>query len=129
VAHVGDRWALLVVGTLLDGPARFADLERRIPGLAPNVLSRRLKALEAAGVVVATPYSTRPPRLRYELTAAGRELAGVLRLLARWGAARSSGAAEGPHHRACGTPVEARWWCPTCDEPVDDPDTDDLVHA
>ena len=60
-----------------------------VDGIAPNVLSRRLRHLEHEGLVVATPYSRRPLRLAYELTAAGRELAGALRLLAAWGARRA----------------------------------------
>ena len=110
---VGDRWSLLVVESLLIGPRRFGELLDGLDGLAPNILSRRLKALEAEGLVVATPYSNRPVRVAYALTAQGAELAGALRLLAQWGAQRTPGAAP-LHHATCGTAVEARWWCPTC---------------
>ena len=102
------------------GPFASARWPRRCPGIATNVLSQRLKRLEADGLVVSTAYSARPPRFSYELTQAGRELAGVLALLAHWGAVAGGG--EGVRHSACGTPLEARWWCPTCDRPVDDPD-------
>ena len=118
VARVGDRWALLVVHALLEGARRFGELQERLPGIAPNVLSQRLKHLEREGVLVARPYSIRPPRFAYELTASGHELAGALRLLAQWGGADAGGA--GLHHRACGTALEARWWCPTCDRVVED---------
>jgi DNA-binding HxlR family transcriptional regulator len=128
--RVGDRWSLLLVDALLDGPRRFGDLLGAFEGLAPNVLSRRLKALEDAGLVVAEPYSRRPLRNRYALTASGQELAGALRLLAQWGADRVPGGDHTPlHHRSCGTAVEARWYCPTCHAVVDDPDTDDLRYA
>ena len=60
MARVGDRWTLLVVDALLDGPRRFKDLEAAVPGLAPNVLSARLRRLEREGLVVAVPYSERP---------------------------------------------------------------------
>jgi len=83
---VGDRWTLLVVEALLDGSRRFGDLEEALPGIAPNVLSARLRRLEADGLVLAEPYSDRPRRFVYELTASGRALAGALRLLADWGA-------------------------------------------
>src|SRR5687767_2996899 len=96
VAQVGDRWSLLVIDGLLAGPRRFGELLDDIAGLAPNILSRRLKQLEADGVVVAEPYTRRPPRHTYRLTAAGDELAGVLRLLARWATARDGSASGGP---------------------------------
>lgn len=120
LARVGDRWILLVVDALLEGPARFADLEAALPGIAPNILSDRLKRLVADGLVVARPYSERPPRSEYVLTAAGRELAGALRLLARWGAGGDD--PHSPRHEACGTELEIRWYCPTCDRLADDPE-------
>ena len=110
--RVGDRWSLLVVEALLDGPRRFNDLQAALSGIAPNILSDRLKRLERERVLVATPYSHRPLRLSYELTADGRELAGALRLLADWGS--RPGTADALCHGACGTPLEARWYCPTC---------------
>jgi DNA-binding HxlR family transcriptional regulator len=125
LARVGDRWTLLVVEALLAGPRRFNDLLGMIPGIAANILSERLKRLERDALLVARPYSERPPRAAYELTAEGKELAGALRLLAHWGA-RHTGPAQAPRHPACGTPIEARWYCPTCDRLIDSqwPDTE-----
>ena len=125
LARVGDRWSLLVVNALLVGPLRFNDLMAALPGLAPNVLTQRLRSLAREGVVVATPYTRRPPRFVYGLTASGRELAGALRLLAQWGAARADDV-DALRHAACGTPMEARWWCPTCARVVDDDQGDEL---
>jgi DNA-binding HxlR family transcriptional regulator len=118
LARVGDRWTLLVVEALLPGPRRFNDLLGQIPGIAPNILSERLKRLERAALLVARPYSERPPRVAYELTAEGKDLAGALRLLAHWGAQHAD-PADAPRHHSCGTPVEARWYCPTCDQLVE----------
>jgi DNA-binding HxlR family transcriptional regulator len=119
LARVGDRWTLLVVEALLTGPLRYSDLLSQIPGIAANILSDRLKRLERDGLLIARPYSERPPRAAYHLTAEGSELAGALRLLAYWGSGHAD-PAQAPRHRACGTPVEARWYCPTCDHLVDD---------
>ena len=127
LARVGDRWTLLVVAALLDGPRRFGDLQNDVEGIAPNVLTQRLRQLERNALVVARPYSERPPRFVYELTESGRELAGALRLLADWGA-RTGGDAEPLRHAVCGTAVEARWWCPDCEQVVDDA-ADDVVHV
>ncbi|MGH9243494.1 MAG: winged helix-turn-helix transcriptional regulator [Acidimicrobiales bacterium] len=125
VSRVGDRWSLLVINALLDGPRRFNELLDSIPGLAPNVLSHRLKRLEQDHVIVATPYSKRPPRFSYALTAEGRDLGGALRLLANWGAARIP-EAEPLVHATCGTPVEVRWYCPTCHRVVEFDEATDL---
>ncbi|MBO0732424.1 MAG: helix-turn-helix transcriptional regulator [Acidimicrobiaceae bacterium] len=125
--RVGDRWSLLVVDALLGGAQRFADLEAGIPGIATNILSARLKHLERERLVLAVPYSRRPRRYAYELTDAGQDLAGALRLLAQWGADHSAAADSSddsadaaPRHQRCGTALEARWWCPTCGELAED---------
>jgi DNA-binding HxlR family transcriptional regulator len=114
-ARVGDRWTLQVVQALLAGPRRFGELQEQVVGIAPNVLTQRLRALERDGLVLAEPYQERPPRFAYGLTARGRELSDALRLLARW-AAEDGG---GGRHAACGSVLEPRWWCPTCDSPAD----------
>src|SRR5262245_41768961 len=118
LAKVGDRWTLLVVEALLAGPGRFNDLLGQIPGIAANILSERLKRLEREGLLVARPYSERPPRAAYELTADGKDLAGARRLRARWGA-RHPAPAEAPRPAACRSPAEVPWDCPDCDRLVD----------
>jgi DNA-binding HxlR family transcriptional regulator len=128
LARVGDRWTLLLVAALLEGPKRFNELQEGLEGIAPNVLSSRLKALTEQALVVAEPYSERPPRFAYELSESGRELAGALRLLADWGA-RTGGGGEPYRHDVCGTALEARWWCPTCEAVVDDPEDEDLIRV
>jgi len=111
--RVGDRWSLLIVEALLDGSRRFGELGETLPGIAPNILSDRLRRLEREGIVRASPYQHRPVRMAYSLTADARDLASALRLLADWGARRTGGA-EPIRHELCGTPLETRWFCPTC---------------
>src|SRR5215210_8344679 len=108
LARVGDRWTLLLVAVLLDGEKRFNELQDELDGIAPNVLSARLKLLGEQALVVSRPYSERPPRFVYELSEGGRELAGALRLLADWGA-RSGGQEEPLRHEPCGSALQARW--------------------
>ena len=123
LARVGDRWTLLVVAALLDGPRRFNELQQELDGIAPNVLSSRLKQLQEHALLIAEPYQERPPRFQYELTEPGRELAGALRLLADWGGGE-------PHrHAECGTALEARWFCPSCEVVVDDPEDEDVTYV
>lgn len=122
--RVGDRWSLLLVEALLDGPRRFGEIAEAVPGIAPNVLADRLRRLERVAVVRASPYSRRPLRLEYALTAEGRELAGALRLLADWGGRTAGAEAEPLRHATCGTDLEARWYCPTCDRVVDENPTE-----
>jgi DNA-binding HxlR family transcriptional regulator len=124
---VGDRWSMLVVEALLGGARRFGDLEDEIDGIAPNILSARLRKLTDHGLVSATAYSDRPPRFSYELTDAGRELEAPLRLLTAW-AERHTHGREPPRHEACGTALEVAWYCPTCREVVADESGEDELH-
>src|SRR4051812_30937505 len=82
---VGERWALLVVRELLLGPKRFTDLRAGLPNVGPDMLTARLKELEAAGVV---RRATLPPPAAskvYALTERGAELEPVILALGRWG--------------------------------------------
>ena len=84
--RVGERWALMIVRELLLGPKRFTDLKAGLPNASPNVLSQRLRRMEADGIV--TRHKLPPPAGSrvYELTEWGRELEPVLTALGRWGA-------------------------------------------
>jgi DNA-binding HxlR family transcriptional regulator len=125
LARVGDRWTLLIVDALLQGPRRFNELIAEVDGIAPNILSQRLKHLEREAMITARPYSRRPTRFSYELSGSGRDLASALRLLAEWGAGHGEDS-DPPRHAACGTPMETRWYCPTCARTVDDHEDADL---
>lgn len=83
---IGERWSLLILRDLRRfGPQRFQELEKRLPGLAPNTLSARLKLLESQGVVATRLYATHPPRYEYYLTDKGEALRPVLKALYAWG--------------------------------------------
>ena len=111
--RVGDRWSLLLIEAMLDGPRRFSELSERGRRSRPTSCRSGSAAWKGSWIVRATPYQERPRRLSYALTGEGLELAGALRLLADWGS-RGSAQAEPMRHATCGTPVEARFWCPTC---------------
>ncbi|HWB46083.1 MAG TPA: helix-turn-helix domain-containing protein [Hyphomicrobiaceae bacterium] len=87
---VGERWSLLILRDLMrKGPLRFQALEAGLPGIAPNTLSARLKALEAQGVIAPRLYETHPPRYEYVLTPKGDALQPVLKALRAWGEAHA----------------------------------------
>lgn len=83
---VGERWALLVVRELLLGPKRFADLRAGLPNASPDILSRRLRGLEGAGIVRRRKLPPPAASKVYELTEWGLELEPVIVSLGRWGA-------------------------------------------
>jgi DNA-binding HxlR family transcriptional regulator len=80
----GDRWSLLVVRELLRGVTRFNELERSLPGISRSILAQRLRQLEKEGIV-ARATSGEGRVTRYALTAAGRDLVGVINAVADWG--------------------------------------------
>ena len=118
VREIGDRWSLRLIGALLDGDRTFSELSEEVAGIAPNILTARLKALQRDALVAARPYQRRPVRMRYSLTASGRRLADAVAMLAQWGAARQ-GRTAGPRHETCGSALELRPWCPTCEVAVE----------
>lgn len=131
VDRIGDRWTILIVDALMTGPLRFGEIERLVEGIAPTVLTKRIRQLESDGIVTGRPYSLKPVRLAYELTGPGRALADAIGLLAAWGASHSAatngGESHGAMHRACGSPVTTRLWCSTCDRPVGHADASDNI--
>lgn len=83
---IGERWALLVVRELVFGPKRFTDLSAGLRGISQNVLSQRLRDLDAAGIVRRTMLGPPASTQAYELTALGSALEPVLVAMSRWGA-------------------------------------------
>ncbi|MGE3620921.1 MAG: winged helix-turn-helix transcriptional regulator [Acidimicrobiia bacterium] len=84
LARIGDKWSILVVGTLGEGPVRFNELRRRIGDISQKMLSSTLKALERDGLVARTVTPSVPPQVDYELTDLGRELLVPVSALAAW---------------------------------------------
>jgi DNA-binding HxlR family transcriptional regulator len=82
---VGDKWSLLVVRDLLHGKQTYGELVDSPEGIPTNILADRLKRLEAAGIILSTPYQQHPVRYRYTLTAKGSALGEVLLAFVRWG--------------------------------------------
>ena len=147
---IGDRWSLPILAALLEQPLRYTEIQELLPGLAPNILSARLRTLERDGLISAERYSARPPRFQYRLTGTGRALRDAVMLLSAWGAARGPGGDredaaahagererawapqppyEAPAHEHCGSPLELRWWCAECAMPAIPQDEERTIEA
>ncbi|MBR0875251.1 helix-turn-helix transcriptional regulator [Bradyrhizobium tropiciagri] len=84
LSRVGDKWSVLVIMLLIDGPRRFNELKRMINGISQRMLTLTLRGLERDGLVTRTVYPTIPPRVDYELTDLGRGLAEPVKALGQW---------------------------------------------
>ncbi|MEV4612922.1 helix-turn-helix domain-containing protein [Kitasatospora sp. NPDC049258] len=82
--RIGDKWSLLVIGTLHGGPLRFGELQQAVAGISQRMLTRTLRHLERDGLATRTAFAEVPPRVVYELTELGRTLITPVRALARW---------------------------------------------
>ena len=82
--RVGDKWTVLVVGKLGDGPLRFNELRTSVGGISQKMLTTTLRGLERDGFVTRTVYPTIPPRVDYELTDLGMELLEPVHALGEW---------------------------------------------
>jgi len=113
LAFLGERWTLLIIRDLLRGPKKFQELGESLSGVAPGVLSRRLKDLEAFGIVQRKVYVDHPPRAEYTLTEKGRDLRPIVASLAVWGARHMPGGRV-LRHRDCEHPIEMAYYCSRC---------------
>ncbi|BBB99556.1 DNA-binding HxlR family transcriptional regulator [Bradyrhizobium japonicum] len=84
LSRVGDKWSVLVIMLLRDGPRRFNELKRTINGISQRMLTLTLRGLERDGLVTRTVFPTIPPRVDYELTDLGRGLAVPVMALGEW---------------------------------------------
>ena len=84
LSRIGDKWSVLVVSTLGDGPRRFNELRREIPTVSQRMLTLTLRNLERDGLVSRTVTPSIPPRVDYELTDLGRSLQCPIAALTQW---------------------------------------------
>ena len=87
---ISRKWTLLIIATIGNrGNIRFNEIVRSLPGLTPKILARRLKDLEAAGLVERRVYPETPPRVEYALTREGLELRKLIKPLIKWAASKA----------------------------------------
>ena len=98
LSRVGDKWTVLVVSTLGDGPKRFNEMRKALGSISQRMLTLTLRALERDGLVTRTVFPTIPPRVDYELTKLGRSLLDPVSELGLW-ARRNRAAIQDARHR------------------------------
>lgn len=84
LARVGDKWSVLIIVLLGDGPKRFNEIKRLVGGISQRMLTLTLRGLERDGLVKRTQFPTIPPRVDYELTQLGRSLWEAVKPLGEW---------------------------------------------
>src|SRR5690606_6619802 len=84
LGRVGDKWSVLIITMLGDGPRRFNELKRMVNGISQRMLTLSLRGLERDGLVTRTVTPSTPPRVDYELTPLGRSLLGPVSALSDW---------------------------------------------
>jgi DNA-binding HxlR family transcriptional regulator len=84
LARVGDKWSVLIIVLLGDGPKRLNEIKRMVGGISQRMLTLTLRGLERDGLVKRTQFPTIPPRVDYELTQLGRSLWDAVKPLGKW---------------------------------------------
>ena len=84
LSRIGDKWTVLVVGALSEGPSRYNEIRRTVGTISQRMLTMTLRNLEEDGLVTRTLYPAVPPKVEYELTELGLSLTLVLRSLYDW---------------------------------------------
>jgi DNA-binding HxlR family transcriptional regulator len=96
--HVGDKWSMLILIALAEGPRRFSTLTRLVPDISKRMLTQTLRGLERDGFVARAVFATKPPSVEYRLTDLGCTLLDPIAQLVRW-AERSQGSIQSARAR------------------------------
>jgi DNA-binding HxlR family transcriptional regulator len=119
---IGERWSLLALREVMFGVRRFDQIARNT-GASRDILTTRLRHLEAAGVLERRQYQSRPPRYEYVPTESGRHLHTVLLALMDWGDTYvTAGRAPTVWQHTCGAELHSRMVCEHCGAEVDSAD-------
>lgn len=112
---IGDKWSLLILHGIMIGHHTYKEISDGLEGsIASNLLSNRLKALEADGLISSELYQKHPPRYRYTLTSAGEDLNIVFNSMVLWGEKHLTTCYKRLVHTACNHTAETQYYCPHC---------------
>lgn len=112
---IGDKWSLLILHGIMIGHHTYKEISDGLEGsIASNLLSNRLKALEADGLISSELYQKHPPRYRYTLTPASEDLNIVFNSMVLWGEKHLTTCYKRLVHTSCRHTVETQYYCPHC---------------
>lgn len=117
---IGDRWTLLIIHEVLIGNSTFNQMKTALEGVSSRLLSERLKYLESVGLITSKLYSEHPPRYQYSVTESGKDLENVFHSLVLWGRQHLQKCYKKLIHQSCGHEVQISYYCPHCNENVED---------
>jgi len=116
---IGDKWSLLILHQLLIGHETYKEMQDNLDGIPTNLLSERLKSMEADDLIEKELYQSHPPRYKYSLTEKGYDLEDVFNSLILWGERHLNICYKKLVHKDCNHGIEHRYYCSHCEKIVD----------
>jgi DNA-binding HxlR family transcriptional regulator len=122
IAHtlniIGDKWTLLILRQMMLGHDTYKEIQDNLEGIPSNLLSERLKCLEADELISSTLYQSHPPRYRYVLSESGKDLSDVFNSIILWGERNLQECNKQLTHTDCGHRIELHYYCSHCEKTV-----------
>ena len=115
---IGDKWTLLIIRQIMLGNATYKEIQDNLEGIPSNLLSDRLKCLEADELITTSLYQSHPPRYRYILTESGKDLGDVFNSILLWGEKNLKKCSKQLTHTQCGHKVELQYYCSHCGKTI-----------
>lgn len=115
---IGDKWTLLIIRQIMLGNATYKEIQDNLEGIPSNLLSDRLKCLEADELISTSLYQSHPPRYRYVLTESGRDLGDVFNSILLWGEKNVKKCSKQLTHIECGHKIELQYYCCNCGKTI-----------
>jgi DNA-binding HxlR family transcriptional regulator len=119
---IGDKWTLLILRQLMLGHDTYKEIRDNLEGIPTNLLSDRIKCLEADELIASTLYLAHPPRYRYVLTDSGKDLGDVFNSIILWGEKNLKKCSKHLTHNECGHEIELQYYCRHCGKAIDKED-------
>ena len=115
---IGDKWTLLILRQIMLGHDTYKEIQDHLEGIPSNLLSDRIKNLEADELIDSTLYQQHPPRYRYVLTESGKDLSDVFNSIILWGEKNLKKCRKQLTHNDCGHKIELQYYCSQCGKAI-----------